>query len=347
MQAATQSNNRKKPLLISMGCPAGIGPEIILRLFAGETGWCPDPAWPVVVAGDRSVLERARRLTGAPVPIIAWRPGESVPADALAVLAVESPALDGLQWGQPNAATGLAMARYIEKAVALIQEGEASALITCPISKFSLHQAGYRFPGHTEMLAILTGTSKVHMMMAGPRLKVVLVTIHEALKDIFTFLQPEVIAACIRQTHASLVQDFGCPKPRIAVAALNPHGGEQGMFGDEEKRIIEPAMAAARRELGQVELSGPWPPDTVFYQAGQGKFDAVIAMYHDQGLIPFKLLHFEDGVNVTLGLPIIRTSVDHGTAYDIAGKGLAKANSLAAAVQLAQTMAANRERHAG
>lgn len=347
MHTTTQSKNSKKPLLISMGCPAGIGPEIILRLFAGETGWRPDPAWPVVIVGDRGVLERAGRITGTSVPISSWRPDEEAPTGVLAVLEVESPALDSLQWGRPDAASGLAMARYIEEAVALIHKGRASALITCPISKFSLQQAGYPFPGHTEMLANLTGTSTVHMMMAGPQLKVVLVSIHEALKDIFTLLQPEAITACILQTHASLVQDFDCQKPRIAVAALNPHGGEQGMFGDEERRIIEPAIAAARSRLGQAELSGPWPPDTVFHQAGQGKFDAVIAMYHDQGLIPFKLLHFEDGVNVTLGLPIIRTSVDHGTAYDIAGQGLAKADSLAAAVGLAQTMAANRKRHAG
>lgn len=330
-----------------MGCPAGIGPEIILRLFAGETSWRPDPNQPVVVVGNRGILEQAAHMIGATVPVALWRPDEKVSAGVLPVLEVQVPALAGLQWGHPDAASGLAMARYIESAVELIHQGQASALITCPISKFSLQQAGYNFPGHTEMLASLTGTKKVHMMMAGPRLKVVLVTIHEALKDIFALLQPQMITACILQTHASLVQDFGCRNPRIAVAALNPHGGEQGMFGDEEKRIIQPAIAAARSKLPQTELSGPWPPDTIFYQAAQGKFDAVIAMYHDQGLIPFKLLHFEDGVNVTLGLPIIRTSVDHGTAYDIAGKGLAKADSLAAAVGLAQTMATNRAKHAG
>lgn len=339
-------SNPTKPLLITMGCPAGVGPEIILRLFAGETSWRPDPAQPVVVVGDSATLERAARITGLSVPIFPWQPGVVAPADALPVLELASPGLTGLQWGQPNATSGLAMARYIEEAVALIQADQAAALITCPISKFSLQQAGYNFPGHTEMLASLTGTHKVHMMMAGPRLKVVLVTIHEALKNIFSLLQPEAISACILATHASLIRDFGCENPRIAVAALNPHGGEQGMFGDEEERLIEPAMTLVRSKLPLADLSGPWPPDTVFHQASQGKFDAVIAMYHDQGLIPFKLLHFEDGVNVTLGLPIIRTSVDHGTAYDIAGKGLAKADSLAAAVQLAQTMAANRKKHA-
>ena len=328
----------RKPLLISMGCPVGIGPEIILRLFAGETDWRSDSVWPVAVVGNKGVLERASDMLGVSVPISSWQPGESVPPEALAVLEVESPTLAGLQWGHPDVASGLAMARYIEEAVALILRGQASALITCPISKFSLQQAGYSFPGHTEMLASLTGTTKVHMMMAGPRLKVVLVTIHEALKDIFALVQPQAITACILQTHASLVQDFGCQNPRIAVAALNPHGGEQGIFGDEERHIIEPAIAAARSELGQAELSGPWPPDTVFHQASQGKFDAVIAMYHDQGLIPVKYLGVEQGVNVTLGLPRVRTSPDHGTAFDIAGTGKADASSLVAAIRMARQL---------
>ena len=277
-----------------------------------------------------------------------WRPGLPIIPGPIPVLQVESPesdSLHGLQWGQPTLASGRAMARYIEKAVSLIQEGQGSALVTCPISKYSLHQAGYQYPGHTEMLAALTKTPQVHMMMAGPRLKVVLVTIHEALKNIPVLLSQEAVCACIRQTSTTLMRDFACSSPRIAVAALNPHGGEQGMFGEEEGRIIQPAIETVRSELPQAEISGPWPPDTVFYQAAQGKYDAVIAMYHDQGLIPFKLLHFEDGVNVTLGLPIIRTSVDHGTAYDIAGQGLAKADSLAAALRLAQKMAVNRKRY--
>ena len=330
-----------------MGCPAGIGPEIIVRLFAGASGWLPDPAWPVAVVGDIKTLGRAARIIGADVRFTAWQPGQHLATGQIAVLQVDNPGTDELQWGQPTAASGRASASYIETAVHLISAGRASALVTCPISKFSLQQAGYTYPGHTEMLAALTGTERVHMMMAGPRLKVVLVTIHEALKDVPALLRPEAVSACIRETHTSLVRDFGCTRPRIAVAALNPHGGEQGLFGDEETRVIAPGIDAVRRELPQAELSGPWPPDTVFYQAVQGKFDAVIAMYHDQGLIPFKMLHFEDGVNVTLGLPIIRTSVDHGTAYDIAGKGLARADSLAAALGLARTMVLNRITHEG
>jgi 4-hydroxythreonine-4-phosphate dehydrogenase len=337
--------NSAQTLYITMGCPAGIGPEILVRLFAGETQWRPDPAWPTVVVGDLGILQQAAQVTKRQVRPTPWQPGHNITAGEMPVLQVDSPDLHDLKWGQPTEASGRAMARYIEQTVALLGSGQGSALITCPISKFSLQAAGYPYPGHTEMLAALTNTREVHMMMAGPRLKVVLVTIHEALQRVPTLLCAEKISACIGQTHTTLQRDFGCATPRIAVVGLNPHGGEQGLFGDEETRIIQPAVEAAKRALPQAELSGPWPPDTVFCQAAQGKFDAVIAMYHDQGLIPFKLLHFADGVNVTLGLPIIRTSVDHGTAYDIAGKGLAKADSLAAALVLAQNMAANRMRH--
>jgi 4-hydroxythreonine-4-phosphate dehydrogenase len=191
------------------------------------------------------------------------------------------------------------------------------------------------------MLAALTGTPRVRMMMAGPRLKVVLVTIHVALRQVPDLLTCEEIIDCIRMTREALEHDFAIPRPRIAVAGCNPHGSEGGLFGDEEARVLVPAVAQSQ---GSGEVSGPWPPDTVFHKAASGEFDAVIAMYHDQGLIPFKLLHFADGVNVTLGLPLVRTSVDHGTAYDIAGKNLADPSSLAAALTMAQTIVTNRQR---
>lgn len=338
-----------KPLLISMGCPAGIGPEIVMRLFAGTDGWQADPERPVVVVGDTDILARAAAVTGTSrLSIRAWQPGEAVPMDAVPVLQVAGDLRD-LEWGRPTAKSGQAMARYIEAAVRLILSARATALVTCPISKFSLKAAGYPFPGHTEMLAGLTGSPQVHMMMAGPRLRVVLVSIHEALATVPGLLTVRRIRDCILATRQSLEQDFGLKKPRIAVAALNPHAGEQGLFGDEESRLILPAMAAARaadKRMAEVELSGPWPPDTLFHQAAGGRFDAVVSMYHDQGLIPFKLMHFDDGVNVTLGLPIVRTSVDHGTAYDIAGRGQARARSLQAAVIMAQDIVANREHHA-
>jgi 4-hydroxythreonine-4-phosphate dehydrogenase len=191
------------------------------------------------------------------------------------------------------------------------------------------------------LFLFLTGTGKVRMMMAGPRLKVVLVTIHEPLRRVCELLTSQEIGNCIKMTRRALQQDFAIANPRIAVAGLNPHGGEDSLFGDEEARIIKPAVA---ENSEQGDVSGPWPPDTVFYKAASGQFDAVIAMYHDQGLIPFKLLHFHDGVNVTLGLPLVRTSVDHGTAYDIAGRNLADSSSLAAALTMAHTIAANRKR---
>ncbi len=335
------------PLLISMGCPAGIGPEIITRLFASDSGWQPDPEQPTVVVGDMERLRLAARITGhRRLALKPWQPGEPITPKTVPVLQVDSADLNKLAWGEPDASSGQAMACYVETAVSLILAGQAAALITCPISKFSLKAAGYRFAGHTEMLASLTGTKGVHMLMAGPRLKVALVTIHESLKAVPRLLTSERISDCILSTGASLKRDFALDHPRIAVAACNPHAGEQGLFGDEEFLVIQPAMSLAQSLMPEVELSGPWPPDTLFYQAMQGHFDAVVAMYHDQGLIPFKLVHFDDGVNVTLGLPLVRTSVDHGTAYDIAGKGLARADSLKAAVLMAQDIVRNRKRHA-
>lgn len=331
-------DNPPAPLAVTMGCPAGIGPEIICRLWARE-GFAASAH--AVVVGDACVLRRAAELLGLGLAIVDWTPGDPIRPGALAVLPSRPLDRAAVRWGQPDAATGAAMARYIETAVDLVLAGQCSGIVTCPISKLSLKQAGYPYPGHTEMLAALTGAPRVRMMMAGPRLKVVLVTIHVALAQVAGLLTAEEIADCIGITRRSLRRDFAIDQPRIAVAALNPHGGEDSMFGDEEARIIRPAMALA---AGAGEVSGPWPPDTVFHQAAGGRYDAVVAMYHDQGLIPFKLLHFADGVNVTLGLPIVRTSVDHGTAYDIAGRGLADPSSLEAAVVMARTIVANRGR---
>jgi 4-hydroxythreonine-4-phosphate dehydrogenase len=213
--------------------------------------------------------------------------------------------------------------------------------VTCPISKASLNQAGYSFPGHTEMLAALTGSTRYVMMMAGSRLRVTLATIHCPLSSVPLSLKRTDLADLIRLTHAALCGDFGIAVPRIAVAALNPHAGESGLFGREEETIIRPAIEDMQAQ--GVEVQGPFPPDTIFHKAAEGHYDVVICMYHDQGLIPFKLLHFKDGVNVTLGLPIVRTSVDHGTAYDIAGKGVADPASLAAAVEMADLIATNRK----
>lgn len=335
MEQATCIGN--PPLALTMGCPAGIGPELVIRLFcsAGSSG---SGNW--VVVGDIRVLRQAAEQLGCTPTIIPWQPGMPVAEGTLPVVQVEEVRTEPIRWGLPDARTGRMMGQAIERAVELVRDGRCSAIVTCPISKKSLRAAGYAYPGHTEMLAALTGTPKVRMMMAGPRLKVVLVTIHEPLRRVADLLTIEEIVDCIRMTRASLQHDFALARPRIAVAGLNPHGGEDGLFGDEEARLIAPAVSA----FPAGEVTGPWPPDTVFHKAAAGRYDAVIAMYHDQGLIPFKLLHFQDGVNVTLGLPLVRTSVDHGTAYDIAGTNQADPASLIAALNLATTIVANRAR---
>ncbi len=331
----------KKLLLgITMGCPVGIGPEIILRLhreLAEDSEYYP------VVLGDPEVLDRCRQELGIEVELVEWRPGEEITAGAVNVLPITRLGRE-LLWGRPTAVTGRAMIAYIEEAVRLCRSGVLAGMTTCPIAKVALKMAGSVEPGHTEMLARLTSADEFAMMMAGHRLRVTLVTIHVGLGRVIELLTPEKITHLIELTGRSLQRDFGLVQPRLAVAGLNPHAGEEGMFGDEEGRLIGPAVRRAQEQGWQV--TGPLPPDTVFHRAAAGAYDAVICMYHDQGLIPFKLLHFEDGVNVTLGLPIVRTSVDHGTAYDIAGRGLASAASLAAALCLAGKIAANRLRFA-
>jgi 4-hydroxythreonine-4-phosphate dehydrogenase len=229
------------------------------------------------------------------------------------------------------------MINYIKEAVHLALRGEIDAVATAPISKKAISDAGYHYPGHTELLAELTGTSDYAMMLMGERLKVVPVTIHCSLKKVPSLLNPEIILRIIKVTTQSLKLYFDLDNPRIAVAALNPHAGEGGIFGREEKEVIIPAIEEAKK-LG-ITVSGPLPGDTLFFYAAQGAYDVVVCMYHDQALIPLKLLHFEDAVNVTLGLPIVRTSVDHGTAYDIAGTGRAKPDSLFNAIKWAAYMA--------
>ena len=328
------------PLAITMGCPVGIGPEIISKFFhdtvlAGKYS----SLMPIVVIGNAAVLIRTAGELGITLNVQPWHPGDPVKPDVVSVFDIDDHPLDDLSWGKPTLATAAAMIRYIEDGVRFISRGALAGMVTCPISKISLQRAGSPFPGHTEMLASLTGSSRYRMMMAGSHLKVVLATIHEPLARIPSLLNIAEIQDCITMTVDSLQQDFGCQNPRVAIAGLNPHCGENGMFGSEEETCITPAIAGYG---GPGEISGPWPPDTVFYRAAGGDYDAVVAMYHDQGLIPFKLLHFKDGVNVTLGLPIVRTSVDHGTAYDIAGRGLADPASLEAAVHMATDICSHR-----
>ncbi len=327
---------------ITMGCPAGIGPEIILRSFAGNHTSCE---LQTVVLGDQAVLEKCGADLRLPATCVPWTPGTALPGQGIPVVQLSALRPEDIQWGRPNGATGIAMAHYIEAGVQLAQRGCIGGIATCPISKRSLNDAGYLFPGHTEMLASLTKTSNYAMMLAGSRLRVTLVTIHCPLREVASLLTIEAVCRMIRITHQALGMDFAIKTPRIAVAGLNPHGGENNLFGDEEEQVIGPAVEQARAE--NIDVSGPYPPDTVFFKAASGAFDAVVCMYHDQGLIPFKLLHFADGVNITLGLPLVRTSVDHGTAYDIAGKGLADHRSLDEAVRLAAAISRNRTIYRG
>ena len=330
-----------KLLAITMGCPVGIGPEIIIR-FHEQTRW-QDQDYRPVVLGDPGVLGRSASELNSKLPVVSWLPGDDIRPEAVNVLSLSSLG-DDLRWGQPDATTGKAMAGYIEEAVRLINDGTLAGMVTCPITKTALKMAGYHYPGHTEMLAELCGTKNFAMMMAGQRLRVTLVTIHVGIAQVADLLSPEKISGLISMTDQALKQDFGIKRPRLAVAGLNPHAGEGGMFGDEEERLIIPALAKARKSGCLVE--GPFPPDTIFNKVAEGQYDAVVCMYHDQGLIPFKLIHFEDGVNVTIGLPIVRTSVDHGTAYDIAGQGKASPASLVAAFDLAANIVDNRQRFA-
>jgi 4-hydroxythreonine-4-phosphate dehydrogenase len=332
-------HNLQEIIGITMGCPVGIGPEIVLRFLAA---WGNGGEYRPLVLGDIGVLRRIAGELGMAVAIREWRPGDDLEGEGIPVLPVSRLDAGELIWGRPTVETGRAMAFYIEQAVRLQQAGVLAAMVTCPIGKKYLREAGYPYPGHTEMLAALCNAGDYAMMMAGNRLRVTLVTIHQPLKEVPETISPEGVLRLISITGRSLREDFGINSPRLAVAGLNPHAGEDGLFGDEEQRIIIPAITAAREHGWQA--TGPMPPDTVFHMAAAGHFDAVICMYHDQGLIPFKLLHFKDGVNVTLGLPIVRTSVDHGTAYDIAGLGRADAGSLAAAFRLAALIVSNRRR---
>lgn len=314
----------KPVVLITMGDPVGVGPEITLRALASRSvRQCSRPR----VVGDRALLDHLAETLGLP-----QARGEEV-------ISTQALDLSKIKPARAGAAGSRAVVGYIEKAVEMALAGEADAVVTAPINKKALNRwAGFRHPGHTEFIAELTGAIDFVMMLGGPRLKVALVTIHEPIAAVPALLTRKKILKTITVTHGALKRYFDIKDPRIAVAGLNPHAGEGGIFGREEESAILPAIKKAR-QMG-IDASGPVPPDTVFYRAvKRGEFDVVVCMYHDQGLGPLKLLHFDDGVNVTLGLPIIRTSVDHGTAYDIAWKGIASATSMIAAITTAASMA--------
>jgi 4-hydroxythreonine-4-phosphate dehydrogenase len=331
---------RKPVVAVTMGDPAGIGPEVVRKALADPQikGVC-NP----LILGDWQVL--GRTLTGGKSKsskLVCWQPGQALlpllESDYSGVVCPLS-ALSRRESrpGGPTKAGGHAAYRYIVVAAKLAQSGVADAIATAPISKRILQDAGYNYPGHTELFAELSRTPECRMMLIGKKLRVVLVTGHVAFTKVTRGLSREKIGTTLELAHRSLRDFFAIRSPRIAVAALNPHGGEEGIFGHEEQEIIAPAVRGAKRK--GIQAYGPLPADSLFHQAARGDYDAVVCMYHDQGLIPLKLHHFFGGVALTLGPPFIRTSVDHGTAYDIAGKGQADALSMKEAILLAARLA--------
>jgi 4-hydroxythreonine-4-phosphate dehydrogenase len=327
-----------RPLALTMGDPAGIGGELTLRAWLARRG-----GESCFVALDDP--DRLRRLAGdmrLEVPIATVNAIDAVPStfrDALPVLPI--PLAVRAHPGRPDPKNATAVMASIERATALAVQGLAGAVVTNPINKAALYDAGFGYPGHTEFLAALTGAvGKQIMMLASPVLRVVPVTVHASLRHSIEMITTGRIVAAARTTEAALRQEFGIERPRLAIAGLNPHAGEQGALGDEETTIIGPAIDELRGD--GMEVSGPWPPDTMFTEVARARYDVAICMYHDQALIPLKTLDMTHGVNVTLGLPIVRTSPDHGTAYDIAGKGIADPSSLLAALDLAAQLAERR-----
>jgi 4-hydroxythreonine-4-phosphate dehydrogenase len=308
---------------ITLGDPAGIGPEIVAAtLHAAPREWRDR----IIVYGDRGPLERAASALEIALPELRL---------------VGNGTGNAATPGTPDKTSGAAQVGYLEAAVAAAARGELAAIVTAPISKTWARRAGFEFLGHTEMLAARLGARDVAMFFVGAKLKVALATVHRPLAEVVSDLSTERVRTVVELVARSMVRDLGVTAPRIGVVGLNPHAGEDGLLGDEDADIIAPALA---EPLPPATLLGPLVPDAAFRDAVHGRYDALVAMYHDQGLIPVKLVDFDDSVNVTLGLPIVRTSPDHGTAYDIAGRGIARATSMQRALALAIEMVGRRVR---
>ena len=315
-----------------MGDPCGIGPEIVAKLYTDSAALPP-----TLVLGDHGLIRRAIRILALPLTVevidspenFSWRPG-TIQVVSLSNLPEDIP------FGQLDARAGKAAYDYIRAGIDLALQKRIRAVVTAPINKEALRLADIHYPGHTEILADFSGTKEFAMMLMNNDLRVILVTIHVSLREAIEQVTVESELRTIRLAHHALIQ-LGIAQPRIAVAGLNPHAGEHGLFGAEDDEIIRPAIQLAQSQ--GMEVSGPWPGDTVFMHARQGKFDIVVAQYHDQGLIPVKYLGLDEGVNITVGLPFVRTSVDHGTAFDIAGTGKASHASLRVAVEQAALLA--------
>ncbi len=323
-----------KKLALTMGDPGGVGPEIIIKaIHSKEIRNCCEP----IVIGDRIPMEEALALLKLPLKLkINGLPEESTSICQEGFIElIDMGIIKKLKKGVPTAEGGKACVSYIRKAVSLALNRQVDGIVTAPISKKALHMAGFQWPGHTEMLADLMNVKDYAMMLTGGPLKIILVTIHTALKNVPRLVTKNRIGETLRLAKKAC-EIFGIKNPRIAVAGLNPHAGEAGIFGEEEIREIIPAVEEAKKE--GIPVSGPYPPDAVFHKAYKGEIDIIVCMYHDQGLIPLKMIAFDEGVNVTVGLPIIRTSPDHGTAYDIAWKGIANPSSMLEAIKVASKL---------
>ena len=337
-----QVSNEPLYIGITMGDPAGIGPEIIVKAHMDEYLY---ETCRLIVIGDATIITQVINTLNLKNRVslnVISEPAHSISLYGTINL-INLSSLNKYTPGSPTIDGGKAMVSYIRYAVDMAIEKKLDAIVTCPINKYLMHKAGFEYNGHTPFISYLTKTKDYVMMLAGENLKVSLVTIHCALRDVPDMITKELVYKTIYITAKALMIDFDIKSPKIAVAALNPHAGEDGLFGDEEQIILE-AINKAKEKI-KVDIYGPFPPDTIFYKASNGEFDVVISMYHDQGLIPLKLLHFSDAVNITLGLPIIRTSVDHGTAYDIAGTGKADPSSLKSAIKMAVKLSKNRKKN--
>jgi 4-hydroxythreonine-4-phosphate dehydrogenase len=321
-----------------MGDASGIGPEVVMKALSHPEVYrlCR----PLVV-GDAGRLREAGRIVGSELEVLSLETPKGARFQPGVVDCIDLKLIPpGHPFGQLSAVSGEAAYRYIERAVRLIEAGQADAICTAPLNKEALQSAGHKYPGHTEMLAALTGTPEVSMMLTSPKLRVIHVTTHIGLIDAIRKIEPGLVERVIGRAHATLVK-AGIANPRIGVCGINPHAGENGLFGyGEEAEKIVPAVQACRAKGWRVE--GPLPADTLFFLAARGDYDIVVAMYHDQGHGPIKVMGLESGVNITVGLPVIRTSVDHGTAFDIAGKGLADEGSMIEALRQAAELAPKR-----
>jgi 4-hydroxythreonine-4-phosphate dehydrogenase len=318
-------------IAITMGDPAGIGPEVVLKAVAEEE--IQRVCVPIII-GDAQLLAHTARTLDLQSGYDIIRSGEPIPEQLSEPIIFHLDNINGvIESGVESGAAGKAAGGYIEAAVELCAAGSVDAIATAPINKRSLFLGGYSFPGHTEFLAHLTGTEEFAMAFVAANLRIVLISTHVPLAEAIRLVERDRIVRTINLTNRELKR-WGIERPRLAMAALNPHGAEGGLFGMEETSEIAPAIEACR-DIDDINVAGPYSADTVFLRASRGEFDAVIACYHDQAMIPVKCLSFGEAVNVTLGLPFIRTSVDHGTAFDIAGKGVAEHSSMSAAIKLA------------